>query len=137
MQAERTIYFALYTFCVLSCLQLLQTVGAVPVPLPQNETVLGNETAVNETNCNCNGTNLTMMMDGQFLHKWLGYNSHHSIRHLSESARNLAANTYDLQVRAGKLAIAISYILLHNVCIAILATHSYCLSFFADKKLLL
>lgn len=103
MQAERTtIYFVLCTFCVVSWLQLLQTARAMPVLLPQNETVLGNETVVNKTDCNCNGTNLTMMMDGHFLHKWLEYNSHHSIRHLSESARDLAANTIDLQVRTGK-----------------------------------
>ena len=122
MQTERTIYFVLScTFGVVSCLQLLQTVRAMPVPLPQNETVLENKTVVNETNCNCNGTNLTMMMDGQFLRKWLEYNSHHSVRHLSESARNLAANTDGFQVRAGAIY---SNILLHNIHIS----HSFILS---------
>ena len=104
MQAERTIYFMLCTFCVASCLQLLATVRAMPLPQNEtvvaNETVVGNETVVNVTDCYCNGTNLTMMMDGHFLHKWRGYNSHHSIRHLSESARNLADHTIVLQVRA-------------------------------------
>ena len=104
MQAERTIYFVLCTFCVASWLQLLATVRAMP--LPQNETVVGNVKVVNATDCYCNGTNLTMMVDDHFLHKWRGYNSHHSIRHLSESARNLAAHTILLQVRARQSYIA-------------------------------
>ena len=98
MQTERTIYSVLFTFCVASCLQSLTSVKAMP--LPQNETVVRNETVLNETAaCYCNGTNLTMMVDGHFLNKWLEYNSHHSIRHLSEAARDLAAYTDGLQVR--------------------------------------
>ena len=71
--------------------QLFAIIWAKPQPATE-------EAAVNETDCNCNGTNLTMMVDGQFLHKWLKFNSHHSIRHLSEPAGYLTVNTIDLQV---------------------------------------
>ena len=93
VQVEKAFCIILYTLLVASCLQLFAITLAKPLPATE-------EAAINETahNCNCNDTNLTMMVDGNFLHKWLKFNAHHSIRHLSEAAGNLAANTNDLQV---------------------------------------
>ena len=65
----------LYTLLVASCFQ--QFAITLVKPLPATE-----ESAVNETACDCSGTNLAMMVDGNFLHKWLKFNAHHSIRHL-------------------------------------------------------
>ena len=86
-QIQNLFYFVLFSLWVTSCLQLLATVGAMPFP-----------TNKIETDCYCNGTNLTSLVDGHFLHKWLKFNTNHSIRHLSEAARNLTATTNDLQV---------------------------------------
>ena len=90
IKVEKLFYFVLCTLCVTSCLKLLTTSRAKPLPT--------NETVVKETNCYCNGTNLTMKVDGHFLHKWLKFNTNHGIRHLSEAAGNLIADTNDLQV---------------------------------------
>ena len=91
IQVEKAFYIILYSLLVASCLQLCAVTWAKPLPATE-------EAAVNETDCNCNSTNLTMMVDGDFLHKWLKFNAHHNIRHLSEAAGNLAADTNDLQV---------------------------------------
>ena len=91
VQVEKAFCIILYMLLVASCLQLFAITLAKSLPATE-------EAAVNETACNCNGTNLTMMVDGDFLHKWLKFNAHHSIRHLSEAAGNLATNTNDLQV---------------------------------------
>ena len=90
IKVEKLFYFVLCTLCVTSCLKLLTTAKAKPL--------LANETVVNETNCYCNGTNLTMKVDRHFLHKWLKFNTKHSIRHLSEAAGNLMGDTNNLQV---------------------------------------
>ena len=84
---------------VASCLQLFAITWAKPLPATE-------EAAVNETDCNCNGTNLTMIVDGHFLHNWLKFNSHHSIRHLSEEAGNLSDNY--LQVRSINFSFMVS-----------------------------
>ena len=63
------------------------------MPLPANETV------INETDCYCNGTNLTMMVDKHFLDHWLKFDGKHSIRHLSEAAADLDYSTIDKEVR--------------------------------------
>ena len=93
VELKKLFNFKICILCVSSCLQLLLTTSAMPLP--------ANETAINETDCYCNGTNLTMMVDKHFLHKWLKYNGHHSIRHLSEAAENLATDTNALQVSIG------------------------------------
>ena len=98
VQMEKAFCIALYTLLVASCLQLFAITSAKPRPAAE-------EAAVNETDCNCNGTNLTIMVDGQFLHKWLKFDSHHSIRHLSEPAGYLTVNTIDLQVSSYNFAI--------------------------------
>ena len=92
MQAEKLLYSVLCILYSFSCLQLLATVKAMP--LSQNETV------ANETECHCSGTNLSMVVDRHYLNKWLEFKSHHSIRHLSEAAQRLKADTDGLQVRA-------------------------------------
>ena len=92
-ELESLFNFKICILCVSSCLQLLLTTSAMPLP--------ANETAINETDCYCNGTNLTMMVDGDFLHKWLKFNGYHSIRNLSEVAENLAIDTNALQVSIG------------------------------------
>ena len=91
VQVEKAFYIILYKLLVASCLQLFAITLAKPLPATE-------EAVVNETNCNCNSTNLTMMVDGDFLPKWLKFNAHHSIRHLSEAAGNLAVDTNNLQV---------------------------------------
>ena len=91
MQTAKIINLVLCTFCAASCLQLLLATRAMPLS--------ANRAAINETDCYCNATNLTMMVDGHFLHKWLKFNSHHSVRHLSEAAKKLATATNNLQVR--------------------------------------
>ena len=93
VELKKLFNFKIRILCVSSCLQLLLTTSAMPLP--------ANETAINETDCYCNGTNLTMMVDKHFLHHWLKFNGHHSIRHLSEAAENLATDTNALQVSIG------------------------------------
>ena len=89
---EKAFCIALYTLLAVSCLQIFAITCAKPIPTTE-------EAAVNETECNCNGTNLTMIIDGDFLLKWLkSFNSHHSISHLSKAAGNLVFNTTGLQV---------------------------------------
>ena len=92
IQTEKIIKLMLCTLCVTSCLGLLLTTRAMP--LPANEPA-----AINETDCYCNATNLTMMVDESFLHRWLKFDSHHSVRHLTEAANKLATDTNNLQVR--------------------------------------
>ena len=83
----------LYTLLAVSCLQLFVITCAKPIPATEEAA------AVNKTECNCNSTNLTMMVDGDFLLKWVkSFNSHHSISHLSKAAGNLLFNTTGLQV---------------------------------------
>lgn len=96
-QLERVFYFALCTLLAVSCLQLLATTEAKPLPADHNETSLENQTRP-EVTCQCNRTNLTMMVDGHFLYKWRAFDTHHSIRHLSESAAKLVDSTNNLQV---------------------------------------
>ena len=96
---------------VVSYLQLFVTTVARPLPVTDDS-----EAAVNETtDCTCNRTNMTMMIDQQFLHNWMKYNSDHSIRHLTEAAGNLADDTNRLQV-----SIAIE--LMQEVCLLSLTT---------------
>ena len=91
IQTEKIINLMLCTLCVSSCLQLLLTTRAMPLP--------ANETVINETDCYCNGTNLTMMVDKHFLDHWLKFDGKHSIRHLSEAAADLDYSTIDKEVR--------------------------------------
>jgi len=91
-QMDKTLHFALFTLIAASCLQLL----AMAKPVPKEHEGVG---GLNETDCRCNSTNLTMMMDGHFLHKWLKFNTHHSIRHMSEAAGRLVGYTNHLQVK--------------------------------------
>ena len=106
IQLERVFNCAVCALFVASCLQLLAVVEAKPLPegsADYNVTSWENQT-LPEDNCQCNGTNLTMMVDGHFLYKWrtscnARFNHDHSIRRLSEAARNLADGTVDLQVR--------------------------------------
>ena len=86
-------YYTPFVMLLTICLQLFAATTRA-APLPQ----VTDKTAISETDCSCNRTNLTMMVDGHFLHKWLKFNTHHSIRHLSEAAGNLADNTEHLQV---------------------------------------
>ena len=88
---EKAFCIVLYTLLVISCLQLFVITCAKPIPATE-------EAAVNKTECNCNGTNLTMMVDGHFLHNWLKFNSHHSIRHLSEEAGKLLVNYEQVRI---------------------------------------
>ena len=106
MTIRRVYNFALCAILVANCLQLLAGVKAKPLPTKNaddadyNPTSLSNQT-IPEDNCQCNSTNLTMMVDGHFLFKWrASFNNHHahSIRHLSEAARSLADRTSFLQV---------------------------------------
>ena len=88
----KIIYFVFCALCIrITCLQLVES-RAIPLSA-------ANETLTNETDCRCSSTNLTASVDGHFLHKWLKFSSHHSIRHLSEAARDLEADTNGLQVR--------------------------------------
>ena len=73
---DKAFCIALYTLLVVSCLKLFAITWAKPISATE-------EAAVNKTECNSNGTNLMMIVDGHFLHNWLKFNSHHSIRHLS------------------------------------------------------
>ena len=76
-------------------LQLLQKVGAKPLPGADIDDVDFNATSTNPMKCQCNETNLTMMVDGHFLCKWrIG---RHGIRRLTSAA---APETFaGLQVR--------------------------------------
>ena len=95
MATVQKIYcYTLYMLLVVSYLQLLVTTIAKPLPVTDDS-----DSAVNETtNCTCNHTNMTMMIDQQFLYNWMKFNSDHSIRHLSEAAGDLADDTNHLQV---------------------------------------
>ena len=91
---QKTFCFTLHILLVVSYLQLFVTTVARSLPVTDDS-----EAAVNETtDCTCNHTNMTMMVDQQFLHNWMKYNSDHSIRHLTEAAGNLADDTNGLQV---------------------------------------
>ena len=41
---------------------------------------------------------MAMTIDEHFLFSWLQFNAHHSIRHLTEAAADLADDTDDLEV---------------------------------------
>ena len=77
-------------------LQLLQKVGAKPLPGADLDDVDFNATSTNPMKCQCNETNLTMMVDGHFLCRWrIG---RHGISRLTLAA---APETFaGLQVRA-------------------------------------
>ena len=105
-QLVRVFYFAVCAMLAASCLQLLAAVEAKPLPATNVDGADYNATSwVNQTLpediCQCNSTNLTMMVDGNFLYKWrASFNTHnHSVRHLSEAAKSLADCTFELQVR--------------------------------------
>ena len=101
-KVEEKFNFAVCAALVVSCLQLLATVKAKPLP---NATSWENHT-LPEDSCQCNSTNLTMMVDGNFLYKWrASFDSHHhrhSIRHLSEAAGNLTKDTEGVEASSYK-----------------------------------
>lgn len=101
-QMERVFFFCLCTVLVASCLQLLTTIEAMPLLADDADyNVSGsyeNQTHFEVVDCQCNETNLTMTVNGHFLFQWRTFNTHHSIRHLSESAAKLVDDTNDLQV---------------------------------------
>ena len=74
-RVERVFNFALYTALVICGLQLLTTVTAKPLPAEgatdtnYNATTWKNQT-IPKNGCKCNSTNLTMIVDGNFLYKW-------------------------------------------------------------------
>ena len=93
VQVERLLCFTLHMLIVVSYLQLLTITEAKPLPVTGHP-----EVAVNETGCKCNRTNLTMMINEQFLYNWMKFNGHHSVRHLTEAAGDLVDDTNHLQV---------------------------------------
>ena len=129
-RVEKVYNFAVYTALVVSCLQLLTTVKAKPLPAEDasdaaadyNATTWKNQT-ISKNSCQCNSTNLTMMVDGNFLYKWRSSfdsdhlseaqkcnthepsHHHHSIRHLSEAAKCLEDDTEYLEVSIASLRI--------------------------------
>ena len=120
-RVERVFSFATYTTLVISGLQLLTTVMAKPRPSEgasdtnYNATTWKNQTIL-KNSCQCNSTNLAMIVDGNFLYKWrASFDSdhlpnaekcsthepsphHHSIRHPSEAAKCLEDDTKYLEV---------------------------------------
>ena len=94
VQLEKMFCFTLYILLVFGCLHLLAVTKAKALPVVTEDL----EVVVNETDCNCNRTNLTMTIHEQFLFNWLEFNSHHSIRHLTEAAADLVDDTNDLEV---------------------------------------
>ena len=92
VQVENMFYFVLCTLFITSWLQLLKIANAKPL--------LTDEMVANKTICNCNSSNLTMMVNGHFLHRWLNLDTHHSITHLSQAAAKLMAQTNYYQVSA-------------------------------------
>ena len=90
---------------VVCCLQLLQKVGAKPLPGADLDDVDFNATSTNPLKCQCNETNLTMMVDGHFLCRWrIG---RHGIRRLTSAA---APETFaGLQVRGCIYTLRLSY----------------------------
>jgi len=92
VQVENMFYFVLCTLIITSWLQLLEIANAKPLPT--------HEMIANQTNCYCNSSNLTMMVNGHFLHRWLKLDTHHSITHLSQAAANLMIATDYLPVSA-------------------------------------
>ena len=120
-RVEKVFNFAVFTALVISCSQLLTTAKAKPLPAEgasdadYNATAWKNQT-IFKSNCQCNTTNLTMMVNGNFLYKWrASFDSdhlseaqkcntrepsdhHHSIRHLSEAAKCLEDDTKYLEV---------------------------------------
>ena len=86
VQLKKSFYFIMCVLPVTGHLQLLT-----------HDTT---KTVINETDCYCNGTNLRMMVDERFLDHWLKFNFHHSTRHLSETAENLATHTNDHDLQA-------------------------------------
>ena len=67
---EQVFKFAICAIFVVCGLQLLQKVGAKPLSaVDLNETSWDNQTDP-MVECQCNETNLTMMVDGHFLCRW-------------------------------------------------------------------
>lgn len=98
---EQVFKFALYTILVVSGLQLLLTAGGKPLPTlaadldDVNETSWENQTNF-EVECQCNETNLTMMVDAHFLCHWRTVNGRHSISSLTKAVAS--AKFYRIQV---------------------------------------
>ena len=93
---EQVFKFTLCAAIFVVCgLQLLQNVGAKPLPGADLDDVDFNATSTNLVKCQCNETNLTMMVDGHFLCRWrIG---RHGISRLTAAA---APGTFaGLQVR--------------------------------------
>lgn len=89
---EQVLKFALCTILVVSGLQLLLTAGGKPLSTgaadlddeDYNETCCENQTNP-VVECQCNETNLTMMVDGHFLCHWRAVNGRHSISSLTKA----------------------------------------------------
>ena len=120
-RVERIFSFAMYTALVISGLQIITTAMAKPLPSEgasdtnYNATTWKNQTIL-KNSCQCNSTNLAMIVDGNFLYKWrASFDSdhlpnaekcsthepshhHHSIKHLSEAAKCLEDDTKYLEV---------------------------------------
>ena len=93
---EQVFKFTLCAAILVVCgLQLLQKVGAKPLLAEDLDDVDYNTTSTNLMKCQCNETNLTMMVDGDFLCRWRI--ARHGISRLTSAA---APETFaGLQVR--------------------------------------
>ena len=80
-QLEQVFNFALCAILVISGLQLLAVIEAKSLPARHVH-----HNATNQTECQCNTTNLTMMVDGHFLYKWRVVNGRHTISNLTKAA---------------------------------------------------
>jgi len=89
------ISFILYLLVLASSLQLLMTASSSPIPAGENN---GDDPSADDsatTNCHCNSINL--MVNGNFLSKWLNpSNAHISI--ISMTADNLKSSTDNKEV---------------------------------------
>ena len=98
-----------FTLCaailVVFGLQLLQIVGAKPLPVADLDDVDFNATSTNLMKCQCNETNLTMMVNGNFLCRWR-IGRHGISRLTSAAAPEIFAG---LQVRGYIYTIMLSY----------------------------
>ena len=94
---EQVFKIALCAILVIGGLQLLQKVAAKPLPAADLDDEGFNATSTNLTvECQCNETNLTMMVDEHFLCRWrIG---HHSISSLTEACAKALETFDDLQV---------------------------------------
>ena len=96
---EKVFKIALCAILVIGGLQLLQKVGAKPLPAADPHDEGFNATSTNLTvECQCNQTNLTMMVDEHFLCRWrIGP---HSISSLTKACAVALGIFDDLQVCA-------------------------------------